>query len=253
MLRVSGLRRTYGDLVAVSGLDLVVEPGQIFALLGPNGAGKSTTVQCIVGLLTPTAGKIEIDGIDVTVDPVGARRRVSYVPEVAALYDELTPVEYLQLRGRLFDLDEPTIEARSNRLLVGFGLGDRRNAPIGEFSKGMTQKVSLAAALLTQPRLLVLDEPLSGLDVETTLVFKELLRTFAGRGGTVLYCSHMLDVVETIADRIAIIDHGELAASGSLADLERRAGTEGARLEQLFQSLTKASDPHERALEILGD
>lgn len=253
MLRIRGLRKRYGDLTAVRELDLDIESGEIVALLGPNGAGKSTTVLCVVGLLEPSAGTIEIDGIDAAKDPQEARRRVSYVPEVAALYDELTPVEYLALRGRLFDLDESTIAQRTNRLLDGFGLGERRDTPIGAFSKGMTQKVSLSAALLTEPSLLVLDEPLSGLDVETTLVFKELLRIYAKRGGAVLYCSHMLDVVETIADRIAVIDRGVLAASGTLAELETRVGTEGARLEQLFQTLTQASDPEQRAREILGE
>jgi ABC-2 type transport system ATP-binding protein len=252
MLRIESLRKSYGSLVAVDGVDLHAHAGEILALLGPNGAGKSTTVQCVVGLLAPDSGSITIDGIDVARDAPAARRAVSYVPEVSSLYDELTPTEYLALRGRLFEMDEPDIASASTRLLRGFGLGERADAPIGEFSKGMTQKVALAAALLTRPKLLILDEPLSGLDVETTLVFKEIVRQFAATGGTVLYCSHLLDVVETLADRIAVIDRGVLVAAGSLAELQSQAGEGGTRLEQMFQSLTKSADPVTRAREILG-
>lgn len=258
MLRITGLRKSYGDLVAVENLDLHAEAGQVYALLGPNGAGKSTTVKCLVGLLEPDSGQIEVDGVDAIADPPAAKRRISYVPEVAHLYEELTPTEFLALRGRLYDMDESRIAASTTRLLDGFGIGDRAHTPIGEFSKGMTQKVALAAALLTAPRLLVLDEPLSGLDVETTLVFKEILRTFAARGGTVLYCSHLLDVVETLADRVAVIDRGKVVGSGTLDELRQQVGGDGAgdasasRLEALFQTLTKSADPALRARQILG-
>ncbi len=251
-LRIQDLRKSYGDLVAVDNLGLAANEGEILALLGPNGAGKSTTVQCIVGLLTPDRGTIEIDGVDARKDPRSARSRMSYVPEVASLYEELTPAEYLKLRGRLFDMDDAAIAAATERLLTGFGIFDRVDTPIGEFSKGMTQKVGLSAALLTEPKVLVLDEPLSGLDVETTLVFKEVLREFANRGGTILYCSHLLDVVETLADRIAVIDKGTLVAAGTIDELRAQVGTGESRLESLFQSLTEAADPTIRAREILG-
>ena len=255
MLHIAGLHKAYGDLVAVRSLDLRAEPGEVCALLGPNGAGKSTTVQCVTGLLAPNSGSITVNGIDIATHPADARRRMSYVPEVAALYDELTPAEYLMLRGRLFDLDDGAIRERTERILDGFGIGDRRDSPIAEFSKGMTQKVALAAALLTEPKLLILDEPLSGLDVETTLVFKELVREIAARGAAVLYCSHMLDVVETLADRVVVIDRGEVMGQGSLEELRSSVagGSPDARLEELFRTLTSSADPALRAKAILGN
>jgi len=252
MLEIRDLRKTYGKLVAVQGLTLTAHPGEVLALLGPNGAGKSTTVHCTVGLIAPDSGSIHIDGVDALAHPQQARRVLGYVPEVARLHEALTPREYLQLKGRLFDMDEAAIAAGTERILGGFGLGERLDQPMAAFSKGMTQKVCLGAGLLTEPRVLVLDEPLSGLDVETTMVVKELLREFAADGRTVLYCSHMLDVVETVADRIAVLDHGELRAEGTLAELRERAGSGHSRLEELFRTLTAAADPAERARAILG-
>jgi ABC-2 type transport system ATP-binding protein len=253
VIRIRGLRKTYGELVAVAGLDLDAAEGEILALLGPNGAGKSTTVKCLVGLLRPDAGELSVAGHDALREPARARRALCYVPEIARVHDALTPVEYLQLKGRLFELTDPEIDARTGRLLAGFGLADRGDQAMAGFSKGMAQKVSLAAALLPAPRALVLDEPLSGLDVETTMVVKEVLREFAARGGTVLYCSHLLDVVETLAHRVAVIDRGRLQAVGTMDELRARSGAGAdARLEGLFRTLTRAGDPRVRAREILG-
>jgi ABC-2 type transport system ATP-binding protein len=253
MIRIEHLRKSYGALRAVDDLSLLVQPGEVFALLGPNGAGKSTTIKCLVGLLTPDAGRIELDGIDVVGEPARARRRLSYVPEVAHVYDALTPWEYLHLRGRLFGMEDARIAANAERLLRGFGLLDRRDQPMVAFSKGMTQKTLLACALLTEPSVLVLDEPLSGLDVETTMLVKELLREFARRQGTLLYSSHLLDVVERVADRVAVIDRGRLRAVGTVDELRRQSGADGELpLEQLFAQLTGAGDPVARARELLG-
>ncbi|GAB4147998.1 MAG: ABC transporter ATP-binding protein [Planctomycetota bacterium] len=253
MLEITGLRKSYGALVAVAGLDLRVDRGEILALLGPNGAGKSTTVKCLVGLCAPDAGSIAVDGVDARADPIEARRRIGYLPENARLHEALTAREYLQLKGRLFDLDEARIAEASDRLLLGFGLGDRRDEPMAAFSKGMLQRVALAAALLTGPRLLVLDEPLSGLDVNSARLVKEVVREFARRGGGVLYCSHMLDIVEGLAHRVAVLDSGELLACGTLGELRKRTGAgEGARLDELFRRLTKADDPARAARAMLG-
>lgn len=253
MLKISGLRKSYGSLLAVDGIDLHAEPGQILALLGPNGAGKTTTVKCLVGMLPADAGEIVIAGHDLQQAPMLARRAMSYAPEVARLYDALTPQEYLTLKGRLFDLPETKIPAIIDRLLSGFDLSDRRHDAMIGFSKGMTQKVSLAAALMTDPKLLVLDEPLSGLDVETTMMVKEVLRQFADAGGAVLYCSHLLDVVESLAHCVAVIDKGKLLAQGTLEELRQQAGADaGTRLETLFRKLTKSADPVQRARQILG-
>lgn len=250
MIRIDSLRKTYGELVAVQNLSLRVPQGEVMALLGPNGAGKSTTVACIVGLTKQDSGSIEIDGLDTKVHTLEVRRRVAYVPEVANLYDALTPDEYLKLRGRLFDMEESAIQAGILRLLDGFGILERQHDPMLGFSKGMMQKVVLSSALLTEPKVLVLDEPLSGLDVETTLVLKEIIREFARKGGAVLYCSHMLDVVETLADRVAILASGELIALDTMAALRGNQGNQ--RLEDIFRELTSTSDPAARARSILG-
>ena len=253
MLRLEGLRKSYGSFTALHGLDLTIGAGEILALLGPNGAGKSTAVKCIVGLLRPDAGRITIAGVDALAAPTAARALVGYLPEVPRLHEVLTPWEFLLLKGRLFDVDEATIRARGERMLAGFGLLDRADEPMVGFSKGMLQKVSIAAALLTAPRLLVFDEPLSGLDVTTTLVVKELMREFAAKGGAVLHCSHLLDVVEATAHRIAVLDHGRLLADGTAAELRTQVGA-GAdvHLDSVFRSLVQASDPVAAARAILG-
>ena len=253
MLRLQGLRKSYGSFTALHGLDLHVEAGEILALLGPNGAGKSTTVKCVVGLLRPDAGSVIIDGIDALGRPHEARARIGYLPEVARLHEVLTPWEYLLLKGRLFDLDDAAIRTTGERLLAGFGLLERGDEPMVAFSKGMLQKVSISAALLTGPRVLVFDEPLSGLDVTTTLVVKELMREFARRGGAVLHCSHMLDVVESMAHRIAVLDQGKLLACGTAAQLRTQAGAGAAtHLDTVFRTLVRASDPDATAKAILG-
>jgi ABC-2 type transport system ATP-binding protein len=167
MLQLRSLKKSYGGRLALHGLDLEVQAGEVMALLGPNGAGKSTTVRCITGLTRPDSGGVEVDGIDAQAQPADARRLIGYVPEMARLHDALTPREFLLLKGRLFDMEDQAIDLATDRLLDGFGILDRAREPMTSFSKGMLQKVSIASALLTTPRLLVLDEPLSGLDVET--------------------------------------------------------------------------------------
>ena len=252
MLAITELRKTYGSFVALQGLDLSVGAGEILALLGPNGAGKSTTVKCLVGLLRPDSGSVTIDGVDALRD-ASARRLIGYLPEVAKLHETLTPWEFLLLKGRLFDLDDSTVAARAERLLDGFGILDRKEEPMVAFSKGMLQKVSISAALLTEPKLLVFDEPLSGLDVTTALVVKQLMHEFAERGGAVLHCSHLLDVVENTAHRIAVLDKGKLLANGTAAELRSQAGAgAGDHLDQVFRSLVQASDPAAAAKAILG-
>ncbi len=253
MLQLRGLRKSYGEHRALVGLDLAIGAGEILALLGPNGAGKSTTVKCVVGLLQPDGGSIQVGGVDALADPTTARRKIGYLPEVARLHESLTPWEFLLLKGRLFDLADGTIRSRGERLLAGFGLAERADEPMAAFSKGMLQKVSISATLLTEPQLLVFDEPLSGLDVTTTLVVKEVMREFARRGGAVLYCSHQLEVVEAIAHRIAVLDRGELVAAGTAGELRAMAGSAaGSTLDSVFRTLVKASDPVEAAARLLG-
>lgn len=254
MLQLRSVRKSYGDFVALHGLDLELRAGEVLALLGPNGAGKSTTVKCVVGLLSPDSGSIAVDGIDALAEPAAARRRTGYVPEVPRLHEALTPNEFLLLKGRLFGLTDAQIAATAERMLTGFGLRERADEPMAGFSKGMQQKVSLTAALLTEPRLLVLDEPLSGLDVETAFTVKELMGAFARRGGAVLYCSHILDVVQTVAHRVAVLHRGALLACGTMDELRSLAGSSGnADLGSVYRQLTHASDPRAAAQAILGE
>lgn len=243
--------RTSGEVRALSDLTLEVRSGEVLGLLGPNGAGKTTALHILCGLLTPTTGSAWLSGIDIAREPLAARRHVAFVPDGAPLYANLSAKGHLELVGRLHGLEERAIGAEADRLLNALDLGGRANDPVGTFSRGMRQKVALACALLPKPPLLVLDEPLNGLDAPTTVVIKEVLRAWADRGGAVLYTSHLLDVAERVCDRIAILDRGRLIAVGSLEEL-RGEGRGGATLEQVFSALTHAEDPRERALRILG-
>ncbi|HMQ22479.1 MAG TPA: ABC transporter ATP-binding protein [Planctomycetota bacterium] len=247
-IRVAGLEVRYGERAAVHDLSFEVESGRIVALLGPNGAGKSSTVRCLIGLQEPSAGTATIQGIDVAKDPERAKRKLAYVPEHGSLYEVLTPMETLLLAGRLHGLEDDVCIARGEHLLAELGLLDRAHAPVAGFSKGMRQKLVLACAILTDPDVLVLDEPLSGLDAETTLLVKELLLAWRARGAAILYCSHMLDVVEKLADRILILDQGRLVADGTLEEL--RSGADSS-LDEIFRDITKASDPKARAQRLL--
>lgn len=250
LARFERVGHRYGELLALDALDLEVRKGEVFGLLGPNGAGKTTALRILVGQIRPTAGRVLVDGIDVHVDPLAARRRFAYVPDGAPLYANLSPREHLGLVGALHRMPRLEVEQEADRLLDAFALGDRKDDPVGDFSRGMRQKVALACALLPEPVLLVLDEPMTGLDAPTATILKELLRAWADRGGAVLYTSHLLDVVERVCDRMAILHRGTLVACGSLAELRAKAGEEGT-LEQVFGILTQASDPAAEARRIL--
>jgi len=244
--------RRFGDIVALEGLTLELHPGEVFGLLGPNGAGKTTAVRILCGLLAPDSGEARVAGRDVMREPLEARRHLAFVPDGAPLYRSLSPRQHLALVGRLHGQGEAALAVESDRLLVALGLGERADDPVGQFSHGMRQKTALACALLARPSLLVLDEPLSGLDAPTAAVVKELLRGWADRGGAVLYTSHLLDVVERVCDRMAILDHGRLVALGTLSELRSLTRTEGT-LEQVFSALTHSGDPAARARAVLGD
>lgn len=224
----------------------------MLGLLGPNGAGKTTALRILCGSLQPSSGSVEVDGYDVRTEPLEVRRRISFVPEGAPLYANLSPLQHLQLVGRLHGLEEQRIRAEGERLLRALGLAERLDDPLGRFSRGMRQKVALACALLPAPPLLVLDEPLSGLDAPTAAMVKEVLRRWADRGGAVLYTSHLLDIVERVCDRMAILAEGRLVAVGDLDELRRRSGSDGT-LEQVFARVARAEDPGLAAEALLAD
>jgi len=245
-----GVTKRYGDLPALSELNLEVRRGEVLGLVGPNGAGKTTALRILCGLLEPTAGRVSIGGHDVQKDPLSARRLLGYVPDGAPLYANLSPRQHLRLVGRLHDVDEIPLERESDRLLDALELSDRGDDPVGDFSRGMRQKAAIACALVARPPLLVLDEPLSGLDAPTTGVIKALLRGWAREVGAVLYTSHLLEVVERVCDRIAVLARGELKATGNLDELRQQSGQHGP-LEDVFRKLTQAEDPEEQARKIL--
>lgn len=251
LVRFQAVTQRFGALTALDALDLEIRAGEVFGLLGSNGAGKTTALRILCGLLAPTAGHVTIEDRDVHADPLAARRQFSFVPDGAPLYANLSPRQHLALVGRLHGVDEGRIESETGRLLQALDLPDRGDDPVGQFSRGMRQKVALACAILPRPKLLILDEPLNGLDAPTTAVFKEVLRGWADRGGAVVYTSHMLDVAERVCDRVAVLHQGRVLGIGSMTELRSVAGRDGT-LEQVFGALTQAVDPKLGAARILG-
>ena len=250
MIEIRGLTRSYGKTIAVDDLSLHASPGEIVGFLGPNGAGKSTTVKVITGLIRPDAGEVTVCGFDVVKQPLEVKKRLGYVPETPAIYDSLTALEYLELIACLHHLDPATAQARRRELLDLFGLSGQATQRLSEFSKGMRQKVVLAAALIHRPEVLVLDEPLDGLDANTAMVVKELLKKLADQGKTILFSSHILEVVERMCTRIVVINHGRTVTAGTAADIRAAAGA--ATLEEAFSRLTGVRDAGEVTADFLA-
>lgn len=242
-LEVDGISKTFGTIRALSNVRFSVPAGQIIGLLGPNGAGKSTTMKAVLGLVRPESGSIRVLGRDVRSDPVGVKREVGYVPESPALYEFLTGAEYLDFVADMYGLDPTTRRARIQPFLDGLELGGRENALISGYSQGMRQKIALIAGLLHHPRLLVLDEPLNGLDPRAARLVKDVLRNRATRDGVgVLFSTHVLEIAQAICDRLVILHHGAVLASGTVESLRERAGLAGSDLEEVFLALTGTGD-----------
>ena len=239
ILEMRNLTKAYGSDIVLRDINLSVQPGQIIGYIGPNGAGKSTTVRILAGLDGHFDGEAIVDGIDVKKDPLAVKRIIGYVPEVAEMYDTLTPIEFLMLVGKLHKLPEETIAGRATRMLRFFGLDGNLNERMDTFSKGMRQKVLLVSGLLHNPKIIFMDEPLSGLDANSVIMVKEVLNRLAQEGKTIFYCSHMMDVVEKISNRIVLIHQGKIFADGTFEELRK---DHGETLEEVFSSLTGSED-----------
>ncbi len=220
MIEIQELRKTYGDHVAVDGLSLTVNAGEIFGLVGPNGAGKTSTLRCLAGILPPTSGHVRVDGFDLEADPVEARRRLAFVADEPRLFEHLTVRDYMKVLARLYGVEDGT--ERSEALLEELALGDRHHSFPDELSRGMKQKLMVAGALLHRPKALIFDEPLTGLDPGAMRRMKTTIRRTAGEGTAVLVSSHLLSLVEEMCDRVLILQRGREVLSGTLNDI--RAG-----------------------------
>ena len=236
------LRKRFGTTTAVDGLDLAVPRGVLYAFLGPNGAGKTTSLRMLAGLLRPDEGHARIDGHDVHLDPERAKQGLAYIPDDPALYAKLTPIEFLEYTAALWSVPRPEARRRAEGLLTRLGLAARAAERIEAFARGMKQKVALASALVHEPTLLMLDEPLTGLDAAAARLVKDMLLEYVARGGTVLLTTHILDVAERLAQRIGIMAQGRLLAEGTLEDLRIHAGMPGATLEDVFLRLVGTTE-----------
>ena len=236
VINIKHLYKSYGQKHVLKDINLEVYPGQVIGYIGPNGAGKSTTVKVLCGLLTDYEGEVSVKGFDVKRNTLDVKRHIGYVPELAELYDVLTPIEYLSFAGALYGMDEAVCTERIERMMAAFNLSANIHQRMDSFSKGMKQKVLLASGLLHNPDVIILDEPLSGLDANSVIVVKELISRLARDGKTIFYCSHMMDVVEKVSDRIVLIDEGRMIANGTITELRQEHGD--VSLEQIFAKLT---------------
>jgi len=250
LVETQHLVKRYGDKLAVDDVNLRVHPGEIFGFLGPNGAGKTTTIRMIVGLLKPTSGSVHVAGYDVQSEPVKAKATTGFVPDEPNLYPKLTGRELLQFVGDLYGLERAQVARRGEELLRMFDLAGAGDDTIDTYSHGMRQKTALAAALVHDPRVLMLDEPTVGLDPRSARLIKDILRQMAERGAAVFLSTHILEIAEHMCDRIGIIDHGRLIAMGTMDDL-RGQGRKEASLEDIFLSLTGGAE-YAGIAEVLG-
>jgi ABC-2 type transport system ATP-binding protein len=250
MLEIRGLTKYYRNTPVVNDVNFAVRPGEVTGYLGPNGSGKSTTVKIVTALIEPSRGNVFLDGQDIREDLMGFRRRLGYVPEEAILYNYLTGLEYLQLIGRLRGMPLHVVDRRANDLLELFSLHPHRHAPIANYSKGMKQRVLISSALMHNPDVLILDEPLSGIDVSSAHLFKHLLTQLAQQGKIILYISHVLEVVERVCARVVIIYRGRIMADDSVENLRKLANPPS--LEEIFTQLVEQRDLEAVARDIVG-
>lgn len=242
MIELVHVVKKFGDLVAVNDITLTVGRGEFFAVLGPNAAGKTTTIKVLTGLMKPTSGCARVAGFDVQQKPLDARRRMAYVPDFPFLYDKLTPAEFIRFTGQLFLMEPSRVESATAALVDRFHLGDYMNKSIEGLSHGTRQRVAIVSALLHDPEVFVIDEPMVGLDPQHARIVKDILKERSRAGMTVFLSTHQLSVAEELADRIGIIHQGRLIAVGTRDELHRQSGAEGP-LEQTFLALTAEDKP----------
>ncbi|AEH23736.1 ABC transporter ATP-binding protein [Pyrococcus yayanosii] len=240
MIEVERLTKRYGGAIAVNDITFTVNDGEIYGLLGPNGSGKSTTLKIIAGIIKPTSGRVIVEGIDVLKDPMAVKRISGYVPETPVLYESLTPTEFFSFVGSVRGIEEDVLEDRVRRLVEAFGIEKYMNQLIGTLSFGTRQKISLISALLHDPKVLILDEAMNGLDPKSARVFRELLMEFKAESKSIIFSTHVLALAELVCDRIGLIHNGKLIAEGTVEELKELAKEES--LEDVFLKLTEAKD-----------
>jgi len=243
IIRIQNLNKFYGSKHVLKDISIDIYPGQVIGYIGPNGAGKSTTVKIICGLLSDFTGEVTVKGIDIRKNPVDVKAMIGYVPEMAELYDVLTPNEFLSLMGALYKMPQELITERTTRMMDAFGMAGNMDQRMDSFSKGMKQKVLITSGLMHNPEVIILDEPLSGLDANSVIIVKELISKLAQSGKTIFYSSHMMDVVEKVSDRIVLINEGVVVADGSFEELKQNQDKNS--LEQIFAQLTASQSMHE--------
>ena len=252
MIRLENLTKLYGSFVAVDDITLTVERGELFAFLGPNGAGKTTTLRMIAGILRPNGGRVLIGDADVHRNPLAAKQRLGFIPDRPFVYEKLTGAEFLRFVAGLYGQEGDAVERRIAELLEAFELTRWRDEVVEAYSHGMRQKLIISSAFVHRPEVIVVDEPMVGLDPKAAKILKDLFREYTRRGHTILMSTHTLEVAEVMCDRIAIIQHGKIAACGTMDELRRQTAAGNVSLEELFLRLTGGVQARELA-EVLGE
>jgi ABC-2 type transport system ATP-binding protein len=238
MIQLTNLVKRYGSFTAVNSISLEVPRGELFGFLGPNGAGKTTTLRMIAGILRPTSGTIRIGGIDLVADPIAAKSRLGFIPDRPFIYEKLTGAEFLRFVAGLYDQEGPQVEHRARELLALFDLEEWRDELVESYSHGMRQKLIISSAFVHRPAVIVVDEPMVGLDPKAARILKDLFREYTNRGHTIMMSTHTLEVAESMCDRIGIIQGGVIRALGTMSELRANAESGAQGLEQIFLRLT---------------